>query len=68
MLSIFVRLNIRMDCHCIAFTWAAAAQTVSSQVGVVQRACEELQRSEGDIQTLLSMVLTVGELDAIFTL
>eukprot|EP01034_Spumella_vulgaris_P021864 gene21864-27939_t len=54
------RLNMRIDCHEIAFTWNTTALSTISQLHVVQRACVELTGSQTQIQALLSMVLAIG--------
>jgi hypothetical protein len=51
---------MRIDCHEIAFTWNTTALTTISQLHVVQRACVEFTGSQTQIQSLLSMVLAIG--------
>lgn len=54
------RLRSRIECHQISFSWENNANLSSSQLGVIECACKELQRSQPQIQKILSLVLTIG--------
>jgi hypothetical protein len=54
------RVVQRMECHEIAFSWPAAANSAASQLGVIECACQELGRSQENMRQLLSIVLSVG--------
>ena len=54
------RILQRMECHEIAFSWANGANAAASQLGVLECACQEMGRSQDNLQQVLSMVLCVG--------
>ena len=54
------RILPRVECHQIAFAWKSNADHTANRIGVVDCACKELQRSEGDLRQVLAMVLALG--------
>lgn len=54
------RILPRVECHQIVFTWGAQASIALSQLGVIEGACKELQRSQSDMQRILAFVLSIG--------
>jgi hypothetical protein len=54
------KLQVRLECHEICFTWTQAAQQTQHQLDVVKKACAEFQESEANLRLLLALVLSVG--------
>jgi hypothetical protein len=54
------RLAIRMEIHELAFSWFLHFDDVSSRLGVLHRALEELHSSQGRLEAILTLVLAVG--------
>lgn len=54
------RILPRVECHQIVFTWDAQASIASSQLGIIEGACRELQRSQSDMKRILAFVLSIG--------
>ena len=42
------------------FRWETDANAVSTQLGALSKACEELRQSEHGLSMILAMVLTIG--------
>ena len=54
------RLQIRMECHEIAFNWFNTANGINDQLGVILKAHEELIASQKSMEMILAMVLSIG--------
>eukprot|EP01038_Epipyxis_sp_PR26KG_P007973 gene7973-10813_t len=54
------RLQNRIEAHETAFSWSGAAKLASAQLGVVQLACDELEKSQKAMEKVLSIILSVG--------
>lgn len=54
------RLNMRLECHEIAFAWSANAGNAETQLNILQRACAEMTTSEAHLKTILAAILSIG--------
>ncbi len=54
------RLQQRMECHELAFVWGNNANTAAKDINVVNKACKELQDSKGNMEKIMSMILSIG--------
>ena len=54
------RVSSRLQCHEIAFSWHGAISTVSTQLGILQSACDELNQAQQQMETVFAMILSIG--------
>jgi len=54
------RLVTRLDCHEIAFSWQNFSKQVSQQIDIILKACAEIENCKSQMQTVLSIVLALG--------
>ena len=54
------RLNQRMECHDIGFTWESHAETALRKVGTLTKSLGEMNNSKGSFEKILSMILSIG--------
>ena len=54
------RVNARLQCHEIAFSWYNAISSVSTQLGILQSACDELNQAQKHMESVFAMILSLG--------
>ena len=54
------RLVTRLDCHEIAFSWPNFSKQVTSQMEIMSQACAEMEKCKNQMQSVLSIVLALG--------
>ena len=54
------RVGSRLQCHEIAFSWHGAVSSVSTQLGILQSACDELNQAQQQMETVFAMILSLG--------
>lgn len=54
------RLQVRLECHEVCFTWPQAAQQLQEKLEVINKACNEFHESEPNLKQFLGLVLSVG--------
>jgi hypothetical protein len=50
----------RIDIHEIAFSWVVTANSILSQLGIIQNACKEMNNSQILIKKLMAIILAIG--------
>lgn len=50
----------RLNTQEIIFNWSSNAKSVSDQISLLLKACDELSKSKSSIETILSIVLSIG--------
>lgn len=54
------RLNQRMECHELTFLWGNNANTANKDITVLSKAVKELTDTKPSMETILSMILAIG--------
>lgn len=54
------RLNIRLECHFIAFSWRTGYNAAAAQITTIVNGLQELKRDQRILEQLLAIILSVG--------